>query len=147
MVKEPLICLFRKCVLCVIFGVKAKYTKIPILYAVTCFMHGGSCLANSFPGVNTGIFNLLCMSIANNVSLGEMAYYLGVTVSKKNPSLRTRWNTQSRSSLEPARAARTKKRGGYPPRTGGGGNEVSNLDPLSILWGPYFFYQDFSVFT
>ena len=33
--------------------------------------------------VKTGISNFLCMSIANNVSLGEMAYYLGGTVSRK----------------------------------------------------------------
>ena len=34
-----------------------------------------------------------------------------------------------------------KKRGGHPPLAGGGGLEVSNLDPpLSVLEGPYFFF-------
>ena len=49
-VTETLICPFGKHVLCVIFGVRADYTTIPILYAVTCFVLGGSCLANSFLG-------------------------------------------------------------------------------------------------
>ena len=50
MVTETLICLFGKSVLCVIFGVRANYTKIPIMYAVTFFVLGGSCLADGFPG-------------------------------------------------------------------------------------------------
>ena len=50
MVTETLICLFGKRVLCVIFGARGNYTKIPILNAVTCFVLGGSCLANGFPG-------------------------------------------------------------------------------------------------
>ena len=50
MVTETLICLFGKCVLSVIFGVRANYTKIPILNAVTCFVLEGRCLANGFAG-------------------------------------------------------------------------------------------------
>ena len=50
MVTETLIRLFGKRVLCVIFGIRANYTKIPILNAVTCFMLGGNCLANGVPG-------------------------------------------------------------------------------------------------
>ena len=50
MVTETPLYLFGKHVLCVTFGVRADYTKIPILYAVTCFVLGGSCLANSFLG-------------------------------------------------------------------------------------------------
>ena len=41
MVTETLIYLFGKCGLCVIFGVRAKYTKIPILNAVNHFVLGG----------------------------------------------------------------------------------------------------------
>ena len=50
MVTETLICLFSKRVFCVIFGVGANYTKIPILNAVTGFVLGGNCLANGFRG-------------------------------------------------------------------------------------------------
>ena len=88
MVTETLIYLFHKRVLCVTFGVRANYTKIPILYAVTCFVLGGSCLANGLLVVNTGVLNFLCMSIANNVSLGEMGCCLGVTVSRKKLNVR-----------------------------------------------------------
>ena len=42
MITEMLICLFDAHVLCVIFGVRANYTKIPILNAETCFVLGGS---------------------------------------------------------------------------------------------------------
>ena len=83
MVTEPLICLFGKCVLCGIFAVRANYTKIPILHAVSCL--DGVVLPTASVVVNNGISNSLCVSIANNVSLGVMAYRLGVTVSKKNP--------------------------------------------------------------
>ena len=41
-VTETLGCLFGKRVLCVTFGVRANDTTIPILYAVTCFVLGGS---------------------------------------------------------------------------------------------------------
>ena len=40
-------------------------------------------LPTAYVVVKTGISNFLCMSIANNISLGEMAYCLGVTVSRK----------------------------------------------------------------
>ena len=51
----------------------------------------------------------------------------------------TRYQTQTRSTPEPARVARMKKRGGYPPTRGG--NEVSNLDSVSVLGGQYLFSQ------
>ena len=49
MVTETLICVSGKRVVCAIFGVRANYTKIAILNAVTCFVLGGGCLANGFP--------------------------------------------------------------------------------------------------
>ena len=58
-------------------------------------------------------------------------------------ALGTREKTQSRSSLEPARAARRKKRGGTPPAGGGGGFEVSNLDPPIRTRGPILLFSQF----
>ena len=49
MVTQTFICLFGQRVLCVIFGVMVDYTKIPILYAITCVVLGGSCLGMGFP--------------------------------------------------------------------------------------------------
>ena len=77
MVTETLICLFGKRVLCVIFGVRANYTKIPIMNAVSCLE--GVVLPTASLVVKTGMSNFLCMSIADNVSLGEMAHCLGVS--------------------------------------------------------------------
>ena len=83
MVTETLIRLFGKCVLGVTFGVRANYTKIPMMNAISRFVVGGSCLPTASLLVKTGISIFLRMSIANNVSFGEMAYCLGVTVSRK----------------------------------------------------------------
>ena len=58
----------------------------------------------------------------------------------------TRYNTQSRSSLEQAREARTKKKGDTPPPQGGG-DEVSNLDPPIHTRGPILFFLTISLFS
>ena len=61
------------------------------------------------------------------------------------PPLGTRSNTESRSSLQPARAATAKKRGGHPPRRGVG-DEVSNVDPPIHTRGPIFLVPQFHCF-
>ena len=50
MAAEPFIFLFGNCVLRVVFGVRAHYTKIPILNAVTYFVLREASLANSLAG-------------------------------------------------------------------------------------------------
>ena len=65
---------------------------------------------------------------------------------RRRPQTHHPWYTldhQSRSSLEPARAARTKKRGGYPPTRGGGGLRCLTWTPISILGGPKRFFSQF----
>ena len=64
-------------------------------------------------------------------------------------ALSIRYKIQSRSSLDTARVARTKKKRVTPSpwRWGGGALGVSTWTPLSVLGGPCFVFHNFTPFT